>query len=184
MNQTPPVARATIIYESMFGSTHAVADAIADGLRSAATVTVLPVKDAPESFPDVDLVVIGAPTHAHGLSRPATRTEAGAWADDPGRQLTLEPDAEGIGVREWLDSLAEAPARFAAFGTRADMTELFTGSAAHSIEKRLQKLGSRRFVERQSFLVDKDSVLEPGQLELARDWGRTLATELRAPALR
>lgn len=184
MNQTPPAARATIIYESMFGNTREVAEAIADGLRSAATVNVIPVKDAPESFPDVDLVVIGAPTHAHGLSRPATRTEAGKWVDGPQRHLALEPDAEGIGVREWLDSCGEAPTRFAAFDTRADMTELFSGSAAHSIEKRLRKLGSRQFVQRQSFLVDKDSVLEPGQLELARDWGRTLATGLKTPALR
>ncbi|MGO4593786.1 flavodoxin family protein [Leifsonia sp. 2TAF2] len=184
MNQTPRVATATIIYESMFGNTRAVAAAIADGLRSATTVTVIPVKDAPESFPDVDLVLVGAPTHVHGLSRPASRTEAGTWVDDPERHLTLEPDAEGIGVREWLDACADAPARYAAFDTRADMTELFSGSAARSIEKRLQKLGAQQFCERKSFLVDKNSVLEPGQLELARDWGRTLATELQAPALR
>ncbi|MGH1548799.1 flavodoxin family protein [Leifsonia poae] len=183
MNETAPVARATILYESMFGNTRKVAEAIAEGLRPVASVTLLPVKDAPEAI-DADLLIVGAPTHVHGLSRPATRTQAGAWADDEARHLTLEPDAEGIGLREWLETCGRVPPQFAAFDTRADMTELFSGSAASVIDKRMRKLGSRRFVQKQSFLVDKDSVLEDGQLERAREWGRTLAGELRMPALR
>jgi len=182
MNQTPTVAKVTILYESMFGNTREVAEAIAEGLRQVASVTLLPVKDAPESI-DGDLLVIGAPTHAHSLSRPSTRTEAGKWADDAAKHLSLEPDAEGIGLREWLETCGHVPSRFAAFDTRADMTELFTGSAATALEKRMRRLGSHRFVAKQSFLVDKQSVLEPGERERARDWGRTLATELRMPVL-
>lgn len=182
MNETPAAARATILYESMFGNTRKVAEAIAEGLRPVASVTIVPVKDAPESI-EGDLLVVGAPTHVHGLSRPSTRTEAGKWADDTARHLTLEPDAEGIGLREWLETCGAVPPQFAAFDTRADMTEIFSGSAATSIDKRMRKLGSHRFVPKQSFLVDKESVLEPGQLERAREWGRTLATELRTPAI-
>lgn len=184
MNETAPVAKATIIYESMFGSTRRVAEAIADGLRPTVSVTILPVKDAPESILDADLLIVGAPTHVHGLSRPSTRVEAGKWADDPARHLTLEPDAEGIGVREWLETCGRVPSRFAAFDTRADMTELFTGSAASRIEKRMRGLGSRRFVQKQSFLVDKESALVAGELDRATGWGRTIATELRMPVLR
>ncbi|WP_426625232.1 flavodoxin family protein [Leifsonia sp. McL0607] len=182
MNETASVARAAIVYESMFGNTRQVAEAIAEGLREAASVTILRVKDAPEAFSDADLLLIGAPTHAHGLSRPSTREEAAKWSDDPARSLALEPDAEGIGVREWLESCGEPPARFAAFDTRADMTELFTGSAASAIDKRLRRLGSRRLVGKHSFLVDKDSVLVAGQLEDARAWGREVAAALRARA--
>jgi hypothetical protein len=181
MSETAPVARAIVIYESMFGNTRKVAEAIADGMRGSVPVIVIPVPDAPEALTEYDVLVLGAPTHAHGLSRPATRTEARRWADDTARHLTLEPDAEGIGVREWLDTCGELPPRFAAFDTRADMTELFTGSAASRIEKRLIGAGSRRFLQKQSFLVDRDSVLEAGQLERATAWGRTLATELKMP---
>ncbi len=182
MNDTASAARATIVYESMFGNTRLVAEAIAEGLSPVASVTVLRVKDAPETFPDVDLLLVGAPTHVHGLSRPSTRVEAGKWGDDPERRLALEPDAEGIGVREWLDSCGALPARFVAFDTRADMTELFTGSASARIDKRLRRLGSHRLVAKHSFLVDKDSVLVQGQLEQARGWGRAIGAALRAPA--
>lgn len=178
MNHSEPVAHATIVYESMFGSTRQVAQAIAEGLRETTPVTVMPVKDAPETFPDAGLLVVGAPTHAHGLSRPSSRTEAGKWGDDPDRGLALEPDAEGIGVREWLDICGELPARFAAFDTRADMPEIFSGSAAAGIEKRLKKQGARRLLKNASFLVDKKSALEPGELDRARDWGRALGAEL------
>ncbi|RDV44954.1 hypothetical protein DOE76_09445 [Leifsonia sp. ku-ls] len=184
MNETEPVATATIVYESMFGNTRKVAEAIAEGLRPAATVTVLTVKDAPESLGEADILIAGAPTHVHGLSRPSTRAEAGKWADDAARHLTLEPDAEGIGMREWLESCGGLPPVFAAFDTRADTAELFTGSAASGIEKRLRKLGVRRLLPKESFVVDKQSVLVDGELERARAWGRAIAAELRTPALR
>ena len=183
MNDTTGTARAAIVYESMFGNPRRVAEAIADGLGDAVRVTVLRVKDAPEAFPDIDLLLVGAPTHVHGLSRPSTRTEAATWSDDPDRSLALEPDAEGIGVREWLETCGEPPALFAAFDTRADMTELFTGSAASTIDKRLRRLGSGRLLGKRSFLVDKNSVLVAGQLDDARAWGREIADALSARAL-
>ncbi|QIZ99496.1 flavodoxin family protein [Leifsonia sp. PS1209] len=173
-----------IVYESMFGNTRRVAEAIADGLReTGVAATVVRVKDAPETFGAVDLLLVGAPTHVHGLSRPSTRTEAGRWGDEQERHLTLEPDAEGIGVREWLDTCGDLPDRFAAFDTRADMTEIFSGSAANAIEKRLRKLGSRRFAAKNSFLVDKQSVLEDGEVDRARSWGRTLGVESKVPSV-
>ena len=178
MNDTASVARAAIVYESMFGSTRRIAEAIAEGLRPFAAVTVVKVKDAPEAFPDADLLLVGAPTHVHSLSRPATRVEAAKWADEPDRRLTLEPDAEGIGVREWLETCGGVPDRFAAFDTRADMTELFTGSAAAAIDKRLRKLGGHRLLAKHSFLVDKESMLEAGQLDDAREWGRVIGAAL------
>lgn len=185
MNEQAHVASATIIYESMFGSTRRIAEAIAEGLgHEGVRTTVMAVKDAPETFADVDLLLVGAPTHVHSLSRPSTRVEAGRWGDDQERRLTLEPDTEGIGVREWLDTCGHLPDRFAAFDTRADMTELFSGSAAVAIERRLKKLGSHRFAAKASFLVDKQSTLEPGELDRAKEWGRTIAVELKVPSAR
>ena len=71
------VVRAVVIYESMYGNTHLVADAIAVGLRAAAfDITIVPVSQAgPAVLADADLVVVGGPTHVHGMSRasPARR---------------------------------------------------------------------------------------------------------------
>src|SRR5438045_2722421 len=88
--------RAVVIYESMYGNTHLVAEAIADGLRSGADATVLAAHDSDaEALTDVDLVVVGGPTHVHGMSRASTRKSAIETAEKPGATLELDPDAEG-----------------------------------------------------------------------------------------
>ena len=69
--------RALIIYESMYGNTHAIAAAIARGLEPGNEVTVVPVAGAtPELLDGADLIVAGGPTHVHGMSRAATRRSA------------------------------------------------------------------------------------------------------------
>jgi hypothetical protein len=122
--------KAMIIYESMFGNTREAAEAIAEGLGANTDVTVVPVWSASVSTADLDLLIVGAPTHAHSLSRPASRVEAGQWAEDTTKDLRLEPNAEGMGVREWLESCVAVPPRFAAFDTRADIARVLSGSAA------------------------------------------------------
>ena len=96
--------KAVVIYESMYGNTHLVANAIGEGLRDTAEVVVIPVSEAePSLFDDADLVVVGGPTHVHGVSRPGTRKAAVAAADKPDIDLVVEPDAAGPGLRDWLD---------------------------------------------------------------------------------
>ena len=62
----------TIVYESMFGNTHEVAQAIGDGVREAepdADVECLPVGDAsPQLIKSTDLLVVGGPTHILGMT--------------------------------------------------------------------------------------------------------------------
>ena len=69
--------RAVIVYESMYGNTHAVANSVAEGLRDeACDVTVVPVGRATEELTGhCDLLVVGG-DHVHGLSRPSTRKSA------------------------------------------------------------------------------------------------------------
>jgi hypothetical protein len=172
------ITRVIIVYESMFGSTRMVAEAIARGLGPRTTTRVVRVSEAPDSIVDADLVIIGAPTHAHGLSRPESRAEAAKWAADPERGLELEPGAGGIGVREWLDRVDELPARSAVFDTRADIPEIFSGSAAKRIEHAMRRRRSDPVLERQSFVVDKRSRLESGELERAEEWGREISTKV------
>jgi hypothetical protein len=88
-----------VVYESMYGNTHLVADAIAKGIREVESdVTVLPVDEADaDALAGTGLLVIGGPTHAHGMTRPSTRNAAVQAARKPGSDLELDPDAEGPG---------------------------------------------------------------------------------------
>src|SRR5262245_35405658 len=107
----------------MYGNTHLVADAVAEGLRSVddATADVVGVAHVSDDvLADADVVVVGGPTHVHGLSRPSTREAAVEDAHKPDRDLELEPDAEGEGLREWFDAVGSLPSLAAAFDTRLD----------------------------------------------------------------
>ena len=84
--------RAVVVYESMYGNTHLIADAIGAGLETAFDVRVVAVSQAAtEVIADADLVVVGGPTHAHGMSRATTRRAAVQAADKPVGGLTVEP---------------------------------------------------------------------------------------------
>ena len=140
--------RAVIVYESMFGSTKKVAEAIAEGLADCAEVSVVQVTSAEAHILDgVDLVVVGGPTHTHGMSRPGTRKTAGKLARKPENKVELVPGAvSGPGVREWLASLGRLEVAGAAFDTRLQGLPAFTGRASKSIRRLLAHTGraSRR----------------------------------------
>jgi len=67
--------KALVMYESMFGNTETVARAVADGMAGLFEVTVADVRTMPRAS-GMDVIVVGAPTHAFGLSRPSTRRNA------------------------------------------------------------------------------------------------------------
>ena len=94
--------RALVVYESMYGNTRAVAGDIADGLRAGYEVRVVPVAEATaERVAGADLLVVGGPTHMHGLSSASTRRTAAKAAAKDGSELRLEPDAGGPGWTAW-----------------------------------------------------------------------------------
>ena len=170
--------RALVVYESMFGNTRHVAEAVARGLGPADAVRTVPVTQAhEENLSEYDLVVVGGPTHAHGMSRESTRHGAVEQAEKPDSGLTLEPDAESEGVREWLDSLPAGGGKAASFDTRIDMAAVLTGRAGKGIAKKLRKHGFELVADPESFLVDKQSKLEPGEEDRAEQWGRSLAQQ-------
>ena len=170
--------RALVVYESMFGNTHAVAAHIADGIRTVFESTVASIHDAtPEQIADADLVVVGGPTHVHGMSSERSRAGAAdiAAKDD---ELELDPDAPGEGLRDWFRELADDAGSgrlAAAFDTRVHASALITGQASNGIAKRLRSHGFDLVVDRESFFVDKSNHLEPGEDERAAEWGRNLA---------
>jgi hypothetical protein len=170
--------RAVVVYESMYGNTHVIAEAIADGLRAATDVAVLPVGEADTAkLADADLLVVGGPTHVHGMSRSNTRSAAVEAAEKPGSTLSLDAGAGGPGVREWLDELGTVPIPAAAFDTRIGGPAWVTGRASKRIAGQLRRHGARLMGRPQSFLVTKDSELKPGEAERARTWAASLAAD-------
>jgi hypothetical protein len=174
--------RALIVYESMYGNTHVVASHIAEGLRSHFEVDVVPVEDATKDrVLATDLLVVGGPTHVHGLSSERTRQAAREAVNKPDSGLTLDPDAEGAGLRDWFHGLDRVNvAGAAAFDTRIDAPAVVTGRASKGIGKRLAALGYDLVADPESFLVDKQSHLLPGEAERAASWAKELAESLAA----
>ena len=167
--------RSLVVYESWFENTRRIAEEIAAALAQEGEVDLVTVDEPLPPLEVVDLLVVGAPTHIHGLS--SKRSREGAV--DQG--AAGEP---GIGVRGWIDSLPNGVRgpRVAAFDTRANKPVLLVGSAARGISRRLRERGYLPAAKPQSFFVQgTPGPLEEGELERAADWGRTLGNEVLSP---
>jgi len=173
--------RAIVIYESMYGNTHAVANAIGRGLATGNEVSVVPVADAtPDLLGEADLVVAGGPTHIHGMSGARSRQAAAEAAHKDGSGLTLEPHVPRPGLRDWFGAVGHVHGCGAAFDTRMDGPAVLTGRASKAIAKLLDRHGLTEIAAAQSFLVTKDNQLRPGEEDRAEQWGRELAAKLPA----
>jgi Flavodoxin len=171
--------RAVIVYESMFGNTHVIADAIGKGLEPMLEVVVVSLAEAGrEQLGDADLLVVGGPTHFHGMSRPSSRKWAAGIAAKPSNDLVLDREAEGPGVRDWLTLLGHGRTKVAAFDTRFNGVAGFTGRASKAITRKLRKRGFEVVAKPESFLVDSKHHLQPGEEARAQEWGKRLAASV------
>ena len=164
-----------VVFESIYGNTAAIAQAVAEGLRALGEVDVRAVGD---ELVEADLLVVGAPTHAHGLPSSMTRKAIEAAAEEAeakGNPLDYQPTA---GMRKFLDRLPEVDGPPAAcFDTRFDKSRILTGSAAKTMARKLGRRGYRIIAEPESFFVlDAEGPLKEGELDRARRWGASLGT--------
>lgn len=179
--------RVVIVYESLFGNTRQVAEAIAEGVRAAAPVAEVSCVRATEANRDValdaDLLVVGGPTHLCGLSsgfsrRIGLQASLGAAAREAGHPVG--PEAAWPGIRDWFMALPKAAPRSlgAAFDTRTD--SLVADCAADGIARSLRRHGYELVAEPEGFVIDHaQGPLRGGERDRARDWGTRL---LRQPA--
>ncbi|WP_330475140.1 flavodoxin family protein [Terrabacter sp. C0L_2] len=164
-----------IVHESLFGNTHEIASAIAEGLREgrapdAGDVRLVHVADAPTVIgDDVDLLLVGGPTHAFSMTRPQTRQDA----------ATQGAAAPRDGIREWIDVVTPRTGLpVVTFDTRIHV-KMLPGSAASAAAKALRHRGFDRAERGETFWVHgTPGPLEPGELDRAREWGTTLATRV------
>jgi hypothetical protein len=163
--------QAIVVYESHWGNTKAVADAIAEGLGPDARALTTN-QATPELLEVADLIVAGAPVL--GFSLPNERMVESLTAQ--GAPST--PDTSSVPLRTWLSGLPRGKGAHAAFETRIRWSP---GGATGSIERGLEAAGYRRISAPQKFVVKgKYGPLREGELERARAWGTELAAAMRA----
>jgi len=147
-----------VVYESRYGNTALIARAVADALRERGSAHLMPVDEvAATDLDGVDLLVVGGPTHAHGIS-----AELSGWL----KSLPVER----------VDGLP-----FATFDTRYHMAQFLTGSAARVALRRLKHLGATPIAAPESFFVIAgEGPLVDGENERAIAWARGLVEPVGA----
>jgi hypothetical protein len=166
-----------IIYESMYGNTRDVANALAEGFSDFGEVETIEVGRADEFVEvGVDLLVVGAPTHQFGLSRPSSREQAVQQAHGG----LISP---GSGVREWFDRVARPRDGLSALAFDTTMAKpgilKHMGRASRKIAKRLKRMNCTLVRAPESFWVESGTgPLAAGEFDRARDWARQVGAQL------
>jgi flavodoxin len=144
--------KALVLYDSKYGNTERIAETIALALQEAVPTrlaSIDEVDDCEESLRGVDLLVVGGPTHHHGISDPLKTPLA------------------------CLGDTALGGIRVAVFDTRARGSRLVTGSAAAGLARLLRHRGAWVVVPPASFVVGgTEGPLREGEVEHAREWAR------------
>jgi flavodoxin len=154
--------KALVVYDSVFGNTEKVAQAIGEALAAQAEVQTLGVGSVkPEHLAGMDTLIVGSPTRAFRPT-PAITT----W-------LKGLPSGSLQGVK-----VAAFDTRIAAEDTNSGllkvMVKLF-GYAARPIGSRLTQEGGDLALAPEGFFVkDSEGPLKDGELERAADWVRQI----------
>lgn len=160
--------KALVIYDSFFGNTEQVAQAIAAALHGQAEVSARRVGEVqPAELTQADLLIVGSPTRGFRPT-PAIKT---LLAGIPAQGL------RGVRVTAFDTRIAieEAGSRF--------LTVLvhFLGYAAKPIADRLQKKAGELVALPEGFIVkDKEGPLKEGELERAAQWAKQFMAEITA----
>jgi flavodoxin len=145
---------ALVVFHSQFGNTEQVASAITGVLEKAGAARTLSADGLTvNELVGVDLVVMGTPTHKMSL-----------------------PEAVGP-VLEGLPKRALRGVPIAAFDTSYEMSAFLARfTAAKRIDRKLRKLGGKRLVPPETFLVHRhhEGPLFDGEIERARRWAGSI----------
>lgn len=142
-----------VLYESQFGNTKKIAEIVGHELEFKGPTRVEPIGSyAPEHLDGVDLLVVGGPTQAHGMTARM-------------RQFVARLESKPLNI----------PA--VAFDTRVKGPQFLWGSAAREIQSKLRFDGFRPVAPPEDFLVTltKEPSLNQGEEEHAKAWAEQLA---------
>lgn len=151
--------KAVVIYDSVYGNTQKIAQAIGDGLTGEVKVVPVGAMSASEvrSF---DLLIVGSPVHG-GRATPSI---------DAFLQQLPPHALEGKSVGAF-DTRFEAEEQ--GIGLRILMSVI--RYAAERIARELAKKGGRLAAEPEGFIVEqKEGPLKQGELERASQWAKAM----------
>jgi len=162
--------KALIIYDSMFGNTEKVAQAMATALAAKTEAIARRVGEvAPAELAGLNLLIVGSPTQ--GFQPTASVKKLLAAIPNQG--------LEGVKVAAFDTRIAVETVNSRAL---TFMVNLF-GYAAKPIANRLQKKGGTLIAPPEGFIVNgKEGPLKEGELERAVQWAKQLTTAVNTPA--
>lgn len=152
--------KAFIIYDSMYGNTEKIAQAIGEGLTG--EVKIVRVGDVnPSEIKTCDLLILGSPVHG-GRATPALDEFIKKLPADSlqGKSVAtfdtrFESESQGVGLRLLMSVIRYAAPRLA---------------------KALEKKGGKLVAEPEGFIVEnKEGPLKEGELERATKWAKQLS---------
>ena len=148
---------ALVIYDSTYGTTEKLAQAILDALRERASVRLMRVNKVQHSdLENVDLLVLGCPTHKR------------------------KPTAAMLAFLDCVSKRSLDGISAAAFDTRYRRPRLLTGSAATRVAKSLRRAGADVEAPAESFFVaSREGPLEEGESGRAADWALQILDTLQ-----
>ena len=160
--------KALVIYESFFGNTEKIAQAIGDALGASMEVEVCKVSEIkPEQLKDVNLLIVGSPTRG--------------FMPSPGIKSFIKSiptnGLQGIKAAAFDTRISEddAKPRILRF-----LMKLF-GYAAEPISKKLRNKGAEIVIAPEGFCVkDTKGPLKEGELERAVSWTKKIIETLKA----
>jgi len=148
--------KALIVVDSVYGNTEKIAKAIAEGLAPVETRLVRPAGAGASDLQTIDLLLVGSPVQGGRATKP---------------------------IQDFLSKIpgdALDHKAYAAFDTRvkSGFAKIF-GYAANRISGELKGKGGDIIAEPQGFLVKgKEGPLAEGELDKAKDWGKSLSAKL------
>lgn len=148
--------RALVVYDSVYGNTEKIAQAIASVLGERMAVDLAKVgQDEPVAWSGFELVVIGGPIHRVSLSA----AMKAALKEMPGKALR--------------------GASMAVFETCYRDPRWQRGAASRKLARKARKHGGRLVVPPESFfVVGREGPLEEGEEERARQWAHAILQEI------
>ncbi len=159
--------KAVVVYESLWGNTAAIAEAIAAGLGGG-TMALSTAEAIGPALAGVDLIVAGSPVLAFKMPSERVRESLRTTPADAPRPADLTHPS----MRSWLEALPPGQGRSAAFDTQVHGP---FGSAGPAIGKALEQAGYRLLTKPAGFFVaGKYGPLRDGELERAGLWGEEL----------
>ena len=150
--------KALVIYDSFFGNTEKIAQAIGDALGSSMEVKVYKVSEVkPEQLKEINLLIIGSPTRAFN---PSPGIKSFIKSIPPNSLQGIKGAAFDTRISE-----DDAKPRILRF-----LMKTF-GYAAEPISKKLRNKGAEIVIAPEGFCVkDTKGPLKEGELERAASW--------------